>query len=335
LAAGLAAQARIPKDENKVFLERLYITVEDFSPRHWGPDHFLTIMRALNGNSHLNALDIYIHEDESVPVLQAVAQNFLRHASCSLRTLGLVFTSVREDSDEDGEAEAMPDELWDAFRLNSSLRHVTICPVNRNDLNERDIARLYQLLASPGNTILSFSVRGHLLHTMARLALEEESEMEVEDTSNGAIDQDVRNHQCIIRRFPMRAPQGDDLPEEVVFGLWKMVKVRFPYLYDLGSMSRSLRDANRWELDDPGALERLSEIATWLERNQVGRALLHRSVVGSVPLSLWPTILSKAGNSRSILCGISKQDQRPPLEGLYYMVQKLLLGGPLKNVVGS
>jgi hypothetical protein len=89
-----------------------------------------------------------------------------------------------------------------------------------------------------------------------------------------------------------------------------------------------------------------TEIGLWLERNQVGRALLLPSVIDTVPLGLWPTILAKAADSTSVLLNrqcnfiddttnaaavvansddaMNQSKQRPPLDGLHYMMNGLL-----------
>ena len=187
-AAGLAAQARVEKDENKVFLQRLCISIE-YALGDSDPEDIWCIVRALNGNARVQVLDIFYEAEGLLPVLQAMAQDLLPHASCHLYTLGLHYGSSFDDDEEEALPDEMPDQLWDAFRQNSSLRRVTILPMGRNELHEQDMSRLYQLLANPDNTILSFSVGPHPLHTMARLVLEEESQTEAEDTSNGAFDQ--------------------------------------------------------------------------------------------------------------------------------------------------
>lgn len=75
------------------------------------------------------------------------------------------------------------------------------------------------------------------------------------------------------------------------------------------------------------------EIGLWQERNQVGRALLDSTLMeerGVPPLGLWPIVLGKAATSESVLhtnvTGPSPEPERPPIDGIYYLVQGLVTG---------
>lgn len=89
--------------------------------------------------------------------------------------------------------------------------------------------------------------------------------------------------------------------------LLKLLTRQMPYLFDLGV---SWEDTPDWERDG----KCWEKLKLQVERNQVGRALYHSSVVSTIPLGLWPLVLAKAAKSVSIVT------QKRPYDGIYDML---------------
>ena len=69
-----------------------------------------------------------------------------------------------------------------------------------------------------------------------------------------------------------------------------------------------------------------------LEQNRVGRILLHRNVLPTVPTGLWPLVLERAANTESSFFESDRESEdEPPLvvDGLYYLLKNLLPSGIL------
>lgn len=98
---------------------------------------------------------------------------------------------------------------------------------------------------------------------------------------------------------------------------------RLPYLHDVGVTTL---DAINIDVLDVLAHDKLKRLGVQLDKNQVGRVLLHPQVLPTIPIGLWAVVLWRAANIRSkFLLG----EDLPPLDGLYYLIQKLIPTGVL------
>lgn len=77
---------------------------------------------------------------------------------------------------------------------------------------------------------------------------------------------------------------------------------------------------------DEEAAKLWTSVKVWMERNQVGRAILHPSVGPTIIPTLWPKVFHNAVRNRSVLYKAFAVEG-PPLDGLYYFVQHFAMGG--------
>lgn len=113
-----------------------------------------------------------------------------------------------------------------------------------------------------------------------------------------------------------------------------MVSNCLPYVYDLmdmvpgwGSLNRRMDEHMKNNTLDTEADSDVRMLQVWLERNQVGRALLLPAVAPTVPMGLWSIVLEKAANSRSVLFKDDKERRRPPVDGIFFVIQGLVHQG--------
>lgn len=241
-----------------------------------------------------------------------------------------------------------PEELWLVLRINKSVRildyRYNIRDYEWNDGGQEASRRhsigtsLFRLALSPDSTVERIESCEFIDGWTECIPFDEDLECLEEGASKLA-------HRCKVRRFDFcnQALEGrQPLSLSDVSTMLQLVSHRLPYLYDIGYAMNS----HEWSILLSENQEKMKETATedekaqcqlyrdnvmmvpvWLERNQVGRALLHLSVKPTVPLSLWPTILAKAGNSKSPHFSYYST---PPLNGIFYLLKEAFKGtGPL------
>ena len=85
-------------------------------------------------------------------------------------------------------------------------------------------------------------------------------------------------------------------------------------------------DADGIDCSDVVAHDKLNCLGVQLEKNQVGRVLLRPDVLKDIPSGLWAFVLERAARKKTKFFEDESKD-RPPLDGLYFLIQNLLPDG--------
>ncbi len=250
------------------------------------------ILDSLHGNQSLQKLVLVpCWSNESLSCLMETLSQLVAHPDCCIEKLQLTcWTGVLGKS------------FWKGFGANQSLREIFLI----GPVKDGDFLQLVEM-ASRSSSLVK-------IHADVR----------IKDLTPYMLQCDGVNS---LRSIQLDLIQVEQNSEHIL----DMVSERFPFLYQLSNVGpdmvrqRSLL-FQKGSIQDLEKASSLTQIGLWLERNQVGRAMLLPSIVDTVPLGLWPTVLSKAARSNSILYEDLHfhQPNRPPLDGLHFMMQGLL-----------
>jgi hypothetical protein len=279
------------------------------------------IVKSLRGHRHIEELRLAFHDD-CLPALQTLANDVLSYPGCNIDVL-----TVRCDSlMDDGEFSLVADAF---LTKDTPVRKLTLpCP---NGSHRVDFIRPAMRLAlCKDNQIESFYFRtenkvGLPMGELPEIIEDCDRDNNVPDFANEKEAFVAFCHRFKVRSFEMDAFQNVDPSPHNLKSLLYLVEHRLPRLCNLGMwLNTVMAEEVRQKYMEGGrqdeSLKPCVEVSLWLERNRMGRALLHPSLSNSVPLGFWSIVLESAWNK----CDAS-------VDGVLFMVQGLVMGG----IIGS
>lgn len=324
-------------NERTTALEGLSMHFDD----SWKGHHICRFARALKQLPNLKALDFSGDASLTQKILKEVSKLVSRSDS-QLEELAFVW------ADTDLVDDHVPPEdvrnvgigqLCKAIKSTGGSKTLRSFSVASSDLGIEDVDEIFRLAMDPNSPVENLC----LIDLGIRRLADYSAMVELKDILKSA-----EAYKCKIRYMDLQDNEllaysvgndgfeGDEVEEK------PRVFQNLCYLLELAEGLPCLSSIGLGHSDFCSTPTDMEYARIWrrlevqLEENQVGgRVLLHPKVLPSIPVGLWSHVLARAANSQSHYYLSAVDQHRPPLNGLYQLVQRLIPSGILRNEFSS